>query len=147
MDLRKSAVIRHQDRPGIDKSLSASEVIGQIGAVMWRVLNYTTRERAIPRQSQAASRPMISLSSSTPLTMAVFALFDPRHSLESSSSSADNFPWTSITFRDLASSTQRPSSTLSSSLTRALSGLVFSPRFRERVFALCWSITRLHSVI
>ncbi|WP_276964140.1 hypothetical protein, partial [Ferrimicrobium acidiphilum] len=44
-DLRKSAVIRHQDRPGIDKSLSASEVIGQIGTVMWRVLNYTTRER------------------------------------------------------------------------------------------------------
>ena len=46
MDLRKKAAIRHQDRPGIDKSLSASEVIGQIGAVMWRVLNYTTRERA-----------------------------------------------------------------------------------------------------
>ena len=76
MDLRKSAVIRHQDRPGIDKSLSASEVIGQIGGsseisgnpvprstrnrqvverswvygqievVIWRGLSYTTRERA-----------------------------------------------------------------------------------------------------
>ncbi|MHB1733787.1 MAG: hypothetical protein ACYCU8_10120 [Ferrimicrobium acidiphilum] len=45
-DLQKLAVIRYQDRPGIDKLLSASEVIGQIGTVMWRVLNYTTRERA-----------------------------------------------------------------------------------------------------
>ncbi|WP_276963359.1 hypothetical protein, partial [Ferrimicrobium acidiphilum] len=45
-DLQKLAVIRYQDRPGIGKLLSASEVIGQIGAVIWRVPSYTTRERA-----------------------------------------------------------------------------------------------------
>ena len=45
-DLRKSAVIRYQDRPGIGKLLNASEVTGQIEVVIWRVLSYTARERA-----------------------------------------------------------------------------------------------------
>ncbi len=52
-----------------------------------------------------------------------------------------------MTFRDFASSALSFSFSRSSALTLSRSGLVFGPRLRESASVLCWSITRLHSVI
>jgi hypothetical protein len=52
-----------------------------------------------------------------------------------------------MTRRDLASSERSLSFSYSSSLTLALRGLVFGPRFLERASWLCWLIILRHSVI